>query len=446
MKAQTRRTFIKTSATGGATILAGGLLPGLKASSYRRILGANDRINAAVMGVNSRGTALATNFARQSDCTLTHICDVDSRAITACTAEVVKRQDTTPKGEGDFRKVLENPDVDVMVIAAPDHWHAPAALLAMQAGKNVYVEKPCSHNPHEGEMLVQAASQYKKVVQMGNQRRSWPNVMAGIKALHDGEIGRPYLGKGWYTNNRASIGTGKETAVPEWLNWDLWQGPAPRKAFKDNYVHYNWHWFWHWGTGEINNNGLHEMDICRWALGVDFPTKVTSSGGRYQYEDDWQFYDTQVASFEFGTDKMLTWEGLSCNGLKQYDRDRGASLQGTEGSIILDRNAYQAFDKGGKLIKQVNERSLSATTDTTGIGGLDVYHMQNFIDGIRVGAKLNSPVTEGQKSVMLCHLGNIAQKFNRTLQTDARNGKILNDAEAMTLWSREYEDGWKPAV
>ena len=270
-----RRKFLKQTMAGSAMIMAGGALPGFSTSSYRRIIGANDLIRASVMGVNSRGNALAQNFAFQEQCDVIHICDVDSRVIGNCVSAVKKIQDFEPEVFNDFRKSLEDKDVDVLVVASPDHWHAPAALLALQAGKHVYLEKPCSHNPNEGEILVKAAKRYKKAIQMGNQRRSWPNVMLAIEDLHNGVIGRPYFGKGWYTNNRKSIGIGKTTPVPEGLDWDLWQGPAPRRDYKDNIVHYNWHWFWHWGTGEALNNGIHMIDLLRWGLQVDYPVKVS---------------------------------------------------------------------------------------------------------------------------------------------------------------------------
>jgi len=187
-----RRDFIKNAALGSAAVAAGGILPGFSTVSYKRILGANDKLHASVMGVNSRGNALAQNFAFQNNCDVIHICDVDSRAIKKCTANVEKIQDLEPTGFTDFRKSLEDKDLDIMVIATPDHWHAPAALLAMQAGKHVYLEKPCSHNPHEGEMLVEAQKRYNKSVQMGNQRRSYPNVAQAIKELKEGIIGRAY--------------------------------------------------------------------------------------------------------------------------------------------------------------------------------------------------------------------------------------------------------------
>ena len=239
---------------------------------------------------------------------------------------------------------------------------------------------------------------------------------------------------------------GKETAVPGWLDWELWQGPAPRRKFKNNIVHYNWHWFWNWGTGEINNNGTHEMDICRWALGVEYPVRVSSSGGRFHFKDDWEFYDTQIANFEFEGGKMITWEGMSCNSYKINGLGRGATIHGTKGTILLIRNYYHAFDLKGKKIKEQYEKQKSATTNTVGAGGLDGYHMNNFMNAIRVGEKQNSPIVEGHKSNLMCHLGNISQKLGRTLQTDAKSGRILKDKEAMQMWGREYEKGWEPKV
>ncbi len=330
-----RRSFVKKTALSSAALLAGGVLPQFSAKSYGRIMGANDMIRASVMGVNSRGNALAKNFAQQDICDVIHICDVDSRATTKCLTNLKERQSIEAEGFTDFRESLESKDVDVLVIAAPDHWHAPAALLAMQAGKHVYVEKPCSHNPNEGEILVQAAQQYGKVIQMGNQRRSWPNVIEGINAVKNGEIGRVYFGKGWYTNNRPSIGIGENTPVPDWLNWDLWQGPAPRKEYKDNLIHYNWHWHWHWGTGEALNNGTHMIDLLRWGMEVDYPTKVSSNGGRYRYNDDWETPDTQVINLEFGQDMSMTWEGRSCNGKNIEGTSVGVMFYGENGSILL---------------------------------------------------------------------------------------------------------------
>ncbi|MEM7511800.1 MAG: Gfo/Idh/MocA family oxidoreductase, partial [Bacteroidota bacterium] len=326
------------------------------------------------------------------------------------------------------------------------HWHAPMALMAVQAGKDVYVEKPCCFNPAEGEMLVEAMGKYGKLIQMGNQQRSGSASQEAIADIREGIIGEVYHGKAWYANTRGSIGKGKVIEVPDHLDWDLWQGPAPRRDYKDNYVHYNWHWFEHWGTGEINNNGTHEIDICRWALGVEFPERVISSGGRYHFDDDWEFYDTQIANFEFGGGKMIAWEGRSCNGLPFFDRGRGVTIHGTEGTILLDRNLYIAYNNKNEQIKWVKEGVSSATTDTLGRGGLDDLHMNNLVNGIRSGEALRSPIDDGYKSNLLCHLGNISQKTGRALNINPENGRIINDADAMSMWSREYEPGWEMKV
>jgi len=267
-----RRKFIKSAgiATAGVTVLNFPVF-GKKAPSNKVIV--------AVSGVNSRGNYLAKSFASLPDVEVAYICDVEEKAIQNG-LDALKDAPKKPTVVKDIRKLVAQNDFDALIIAMPDHWHTPAAILGVTYGKHVYVEKPCGHNPHEGELLIQASKKYSKQMQMGNQRRSYPNLNTIVKEVHGGLLGNTYFGKAWYTNNRKSIGFGKKVPVPSTLDFELWQGPAPRKDYQDNLVHYNWHWFWHWGTGESCNNGTHEIDCCRWFLGVDYPTKVTSSGGR----------------------------------------------------------------------------------------------------------------------------------------------------------------------
>ena len=423
-----------------------GLSVATTASSYANILGANDRINLAVIGLRGRGKALVSAAGAQENASMKAICDVDSRESAITGKLVEERFGKKPKFHKDIRRLLEDKNIDAIMIAAPDHWHAPMSLMGLQADKHVYVEKPCSHNPGEGELLVEAQKKYGKVVQMGNQQRSAPISIEAMKDIKEGMIGDVYYGKAWYASNRSSIGIGKAIDVPSWLDWELWQGPAPRMNYKDNYVHYNWHWFTNWGTGEICNNGTHEIDVCRWALGVDYPKSVTSSGGRYHFKDDWEFYDTQVANFEFEGGKMISWEGRSCNGFKHYGRGRGSSIHGTKGTIMLDRNQYIAYDKDGKVIKEMAEKEKSATLDTRGEGVLDILHVKNFVSAIKTGEAQNSPIHEGHISTLMCHLGNISQAVGRKLYLDISNGHILNDEEAMRHWAREYESGWDMKV
>jgi predicted dehydrogenase len=444
----TRRVFIKNAITGAAALSFGGILPGFSAKSYASIMGSNDRVKVAMMGVNARGLALASNFSLQPNCEITFVSDVDTRAAAKCIAVVEKNQNKRPKAEPDFRKALANKNVDALVVAAPDHWHAPAAILASQAGKHVYLEKPASHNPNEGEILLAAAAKYKNVIQMGNQRRSWPNIVAAIKELHSGVIGKAYFAKTWYTNNRPSIGVGKKVAVPEWLNYDLWQGPAPRRDYQDNMLHYNWHWFWHWGTGEALNNGTHMVDIARWGLGVDYPTKVTSAGGRYVYKDDWETPDTQVISMEFGEKASITWEGRSCNGRSVEGATVGVIFYGEKGTLQINGgNEYIIHDLKNKVVKHVkNDVVVDATSLTNPSQKLDGYHIQNFFDGIRKGTALNADILSGHISTLLVQLGNIAQRSDSSLIIDPTNGHILNNKAALKYWSREYQPGWEPKV
>ena len=431
---------MKQTALAGLGLSMAGKLPGLPKRAP------NEKVVVAVMGVNGRGGALANSFASRAGSEVAFICDVDERAISKTVKSVSERQDRTPEGVRDFRSVLESDDIDALVIAAPDHWHAPATLMALQAGKHVYVEKPCGHNPREGEILIAAQQKYGKVVQMGTQQRSMPRSIEIVQAIREGLIGEARYAKAWYANTREGIGRGKQTEIPSWLDYELWQGPAPRVPYQDNVVHYNWHWFWNWGTGEACNNGTHEVDVCRWALGVDYPVRVTSSGGRYHYDDDWEFYDTQVMSFEFEGGKSITWEGRSCNGLQFFERGRGSTIHGTDGTVLLDREGYIVFDHKGKEVKRSMRGDNVDSLNTVGADGLTDLHIDNFNEAIRSGTPLNTPIDEGHKSVLLCHLGNIAQETGMTLDCDPTNGRVYNAKVMNHMWGREYEPGWELKV
>ncbi len=435
----TRREFIDALAVGTA-----GMAVATTARSYDRILGSNDRLNFAIIGLNGRGYAhLASLNANKAGARISHVCDVDSTILKKFADATQQQTGEAPTAEKDFRRILALKDVDAITIATPDHWHAPMAIAGLQAGKHVYVEKPCSHNPAEGALLVQAQQKYGKLVQMGTQQRSSVYSIEIIDKIHNGVIGRPYFGKAWYSNVRKSIGTGKEVPVPAQLDWDLWQGPVPRCPYRSNVHPYNWHWFKIYGTGETLNNGTHEVDVCRWALGVDYPKRVTASGGRYQFKDDWQFYDTLVTSFEYD-DKLIAWEGKSCQGMKFYGRDRGSVVMGTTGSVLIDRDGYEIYDLAGKKINEYKVGTTTSSADTIGRDSMTDAHFANFIAAIRKGEKLNAPVSVGNISVTMLQLSNIAWDVNRELHVDTSDGRIQNDAEAMKRWSRDYEHGWAP--
>jgi predicted dehydrogenase len=441
-----RREFLRKGAAAGLGLgLAAGLPSWLRAASGA---GApSNRLRLAVVGTNNRGLDHIEALSGIEGVEIAYLCDVDDRAL----AKGVKQASAlglAPRTLKDFRRALDDPSIDAITVAVPDHWHTPMAILALAAGKHVYLEKPCSQNPHEGELLLGAIARHGRLVQMGNQRRSFPNMQAAVREIREGVIGRPYFAKCWYDNNRGSIGRGAEAAVPAGLDYELWQGPAPRRPYRNNVIPYNWHWFWHWGTGEALNNGTHELDVCRWALGVDFATRVTSSGGRYAFSDDWETPDTQVIGWEFGAEKSITWEGRSCNGFPTEGLSRGAYIYGTEGSALLENDNYTAFDRNKKVVRTLQDKPEGNGTDLRSASGirLDRLHVSNFVDAIRTGSPLSSPISEGHKSVTLLHLGNISQRVGRALHCNPSDGHIIGDDDAMKLWQREYEPGWAPAA
>ncbi|HXT18230.1 MAG TPA: Gfo/Idh/MocA family oxidoreductase [Gemmatimonadaceae bacterium] len=431
-----RREFLKTSSVAGLGALAAPLLRRTGPSP-------NEKVVVAVIGVNGRGVVHAQNFSSSGNSEVAYICDVDSNVVSKGVSAATG-QAKAPKVVGDFRRVLDDKSVDAISIAVPDHWHAPMALLALAAGKHVYLEKPSGHDPHEDELLIRAATKYRTHVQLGTQRRSGPRFFEAVHALRDGVIGTPYLARAWYANTRVGIGKGKVVPVPSNLDYELWQGPAPRTPYRDNVIHYNWHWFTRWGTGEICNNGTHEIDVARWLLGVDYPITVDSVGTRQHFADDWEFPDTQDATFEFQGGKTIVWHGQSCNGLPMYGRARGTMILGTNGSMIIDQDGYEISDIKGKTVTQTAVVQAGDPLNTVGDDALTMLHMKNFLDAIRTGAKLNAPISDGAKTGMLCHLGTISQQTGRKLRIDPATGRIVGDADAMMRWGREYAAAWAP--
>lgn len=445
-----RRSFIKKTAASAAGIAFGGTAFGFSAKSYRNIIGSNERIHVATIGLNGRGNGMSGIFAGQKDTEVSYVCDVDVRTIPKAIETIMKtKQTNTPKSEKDCRKVLEDKAIDAIYIATPDHWHAPLTIMGCQSGKHVYVEKPLSHNPKEGELAVEAARKYDRVVQMGAQRRSAPILTKGIEELHNGIIGRVYLAKTWYTNERKETFF-KPGTVPGWLDYDLWQGPAPHIPYKEGLVHYNWHWLWHWGTGEALNNGTHEVDVARWGLGVDFPERVSSVGGKYHFDDDWETPDTQIITMDYPGKVSLMWESRSRNARKIEGKDRGVIFYGENGSLDTGGDEYQIYDLSGKLVREVKsnmgEGGLQGRNTSSPSLGMDNLHVADFLDAVRNNRRPNCDVETGYKSVVAMQLGNISWRVGQDLDIDPKNGHIVDNADAQKLWSREYEKGWEPKV
>lgn len=443
-----RREFVASSITTGAVLTAHSTLHAAQSPGNRIVL-AVAGVRTGAPGGSGRGPELINKFAVLPGVEFKYVIDVDRRSLGPAAAIAEKLQGKAPRQETDFRRVLEDKDVDGILISTPDHWHAPMAILAAKAGKHVYVEKPCSHNPREGEILVEVAGKYKRLVQMGNQRRSIGNVQQMVQEIQEGVIGKLFLAQCFYSRRRPPIGFGKKVAPPAELDWDLWQGPAPRTAYRDNLHPYNWHWFWNWGTGEALNNGTHLLDVARWAMNVKYPVRVTSFGGRWHDVglDDWEAPDTQEIQLEFEGGRGISWFGRSCStyGAPGY-KANGIIFMGSKGTIDYDGSGtYSVYDLNNKLIKKVGgvqKANLSNSADP----GLDDTHAQNFVEAIRGKARLNAPIDEGHYSTLLGQLGNIAQRTGHCLKIDPATGHILNDAEANKLWSREYARGWEPKV
>ena len=437
--APSRREFVKqasvvTAVAATAAVLKTPVYGQAQAPSTGRVIGANDRIVVAVIGLN-RGRAHISGHSGVKNVEVGYVCDVDAlRLAEGRKFAESKKPGRTVTGVADFRRLLENKEVDAISIAAPNFWHAIIAIMGCQAGKHVYVEKPGSHNAFEAETLMVAAKKSGRVVQMGNQRRSYPNLIKAIQRLRDGAIGNVRFARCWYDSERGTIGVGKPAPVPATLDWKLWQGPCPEKPYVDNLVHYNWHWRWHYGGGELANNGIHYLDLARWGLGVDHPRRVTLLGGRYHFKDDQETPDSGVVAFDFGH-CGASWDFSSCHPRKQ-EKLPAVIFYGDKGSLSISAgNDYVVYDLAGKEVEK-----------TPTARGSDAPHFQNFADAIREGKKLNSPVTECQKSTMLCHLGNIAFRTGHVLEVDPQTGRIQNDAAANKLWKREYRSGWEPKV
>ncbi len=449
-----RREFIRQSVVGSAAIAIGGM--GFSAKSYGSIIGSNDRINIAVIGIRGRGEFHISEWAGLKDARNVRIktlCDADEQYFAERSALAEKLTGFKPGAEFDMRRVFDDKDIHAVSFAVPNHWHALGTIWACQAGKNVYVEKPACYNVFEGRQMVAAARKYNVRVQTGCQNRSIPNVMAAMKLLHDGGIGEVFMARGLCLKPRDSFGIAPDSQAPASLHYDIWRGPAPMRPYNEKRVHYNWHWHWDTGNGDTGNQGPHQFDIARWGLNKhEHPVTAYSSGGIYGIdpkECSQETPNTQTSVFKYADGKILEFEtrGRFTNGESKLDIKIGNMFYGTEGYMEINAGTWKAYKQREKepfavSAPEIAEGAIDPTFKTAP-GGSE--HFANFLDAIRSGkdSDLNCDILDGHMSAALPHLANVSYRLGREIRFNGATEKCLHDAEGDAILTRVYR---KPYV
>lgn len=401
----------------------------------QKAVAANDKITIALVGINGRGRTMAQWFGALPDVRIPIVCDVDRNIVGPVMKMVTDSQGKEPVLETDIRRVLDNKSVDAVVMATPMHWHAAGTILACEAGKDVYVEKPASHNIHEGRLMVRAANRHKRVVQVGMQSRSRPVTQRFIDYIHSGKLGRVLMAKVWNVQGRRSIGHRADEPTPAGVDYDTWTGPVPMMPFNRNRYHGTVNWHWHYGGGDIANDGVHWVDIARWALGVNYPTEVSGMGRSLFFDDDQQTPDTMNITYNYPA-KVIQFEQRLWNRYRLEGSENSVAVYGTEGMAMAGRwqaglHAFRVYDSKGKMISEDQENSADFN-----------HHARNFIDCIRSRKTPAGDIESGHQSAALCHLGNIVARTGRTLRFDASKEAVIGDAEANRYVAREYRRHW----
>ena len=422
-----RREFLRQTAAGVTGAAA------IHLASDARAAAAGDRLLVGLIGCGGRGMSLAGYFRNAPNVELAYLADADQKRLD----DAARSSDGKgAKPVKDFREILDDKSVHAVIVATPDHWHAPAAILACDAGKHVYVEKPCSHNIREGRLLVEAARRNDRVVQHGTQCRSTGMMIDAVKKLRDGVIGDVLMSKAWNIQRRSSIGKQQPSEPPANLDYDLWVGPATLIPYQENRVHGGWHWWFHFGTGDAGNDGVHDIDYARWGLGVDtHPSRIMGPGGKYFFDDDQEFSDTQQVAFEYdheagpGRRKMLIYEQRLWSSNYPYNVDSGVEFYGTKGRMFLSRRGkVQVIDAGNKPVDlKITPKGQDADA-----------HVADFLDAIRTHRRPNADIEFGHLSASLSHLANIATRLGRSLEFDPKSERFVRDDEANRLVGREY--------
>jgi predicted dehydrogenase len=441
MSQVSRRRFLESTLQSGIAASVGtsavtGLLA--QATGDNKKTTPSEKINVACIGVRGRGDALLRTFARQKDVNILYVCDIDANVLASRSSAVEKITKREVKRVSDYRKILDDKNVDAVTIGTPDHWHALPAIHACQAGKDVYVEKPDGHNINEGKMMVAASQKYKRMMQMGTQARSAPYMHEAKKFVADGGIGKVLFGKAWESARQGAIPRVADSSVPKGVDYDRWLGPAPERPFNRYRFHGNWRWFFDYGCGDLGNDGVHRLDYCRMVMGLDqMPHTVSCSGGKLFFDDAQEWPDTMMAVYEFGgktsnPKMMMTYEMRLWSKPKLHGVTEGGAVYGENGWVLMTNGKWAAYDHKEKVIKQ------------GGDGSANQLHVRNFLDAVRSrrSGDLNQGIESGHISSALCHLGNIAWRTGRKFQFDAKS-ETTSDAKVNEYLSRQYRKGYE---
>jgi predicted dehydrogenase len=418
-----RRQFLNRSAQNAAGVAAG--MVGLSSTVARA--DRSQPVRVGVIGVRSQGKSLASKLAAMSDVTVSALCDVDQSLEPAAMKAVTEFQEAAPQWQSDFRRVLDDQNIDAVVIATPDHWHAMMGIMACQAGKDVYVEKPVSHTIEEGQRLVDAARKYDRVMQSGLQQRSGAHFQSAIEVVQSGKLGTVRMARAWVANQRKPLHRRRDETVPTGVDYDLWLGPAPDRNFNANRFHHHWHWFQDYGTGELGNWGVHLLDVARWAMGLDLPTRVSASGGSYVFKGEQEMPDAMMATFHYPL-HTISWEHRLWSNHGVEGRGSGVAFYGENGTLVVDRSGWKVYDCRERLNADASELLGS--------------HLRNFIDCVRTRQRPNADIEIGHTSTTMCHLGNIAWQLGREVRFDSVESCFIDDADANRLLTREYRAPW----
>ncbi len=425
MSGSTRRRFLEQSAAVGLGLSLGAGLPG-------RAFAANDKISVACIGVRGRGNSVMNSFAAEQDCEVTHICDVRESVRMQRGAEMEQKTGKKPKLVNDYRTLLDDDSIDAFMVATPDHWHAMLTIEGCLAGKDVYVEKPASHNILEGKTAVAAARKKQRMVQMGTQIRSAPFLREAVEYVRGGALGKVIYGKAWETSRNGTVHLAPDGKPPRGLDYHIWQGPAPERPFNPSVVGSAWRWLFDYGTGDLGNDGVHRIDYCRHVMGLEgMPQTINCAGGMLFFNDDQQWPDTMLVSYEY-PGKVLQYEMRLWSKPKLFGATEGAAVYGENGWVLITNRGWKAYDADGKVVRE---------------GQSDIgqrAHIRNFLDAVRSRKRetLNQEIYSGHVSTVMCHAGNISWRTGKKLRFDAKT-ETFDDREANKYLGREHRKGFE---